>query len=323
MQPAEVVAWLGAIQAQDYAGAKWSIGLRLPNTTDAQVEQAVANRSIVRTWLMRGTLHIVAAKDIRWTLSLIASRNIGASALRARQFDLDDAIFGRCRDLFAKALEGGKQLTRDEMYALMEQAGIATGGQRGYHILWRLAQEGLICLSAEQTFALLDEWIPAPKPMDRDGALAELVKRYFFSHGPATLADFARWTGLTLADGKAGLAAVGAQLVHEGGYWMSPDLDVSARGVYLLPGFDELILGYKDRTASLDAKYEPQICPGGNGVFQPTIVVDGKVVGTWKRAIKKGRLVVTANPFKTLSKAKLKTPAKHYGRYMNMPCEVE
>ena len=181
-EPSQVVSWLGAMQAQDYAGVKWSIGLRLPGATDADIERAIAAKTIIRTWPMRGTLHFVAPEDVRWMLALLTPRIIAQTAGRYRQLELDEAIFARSKELFAQALQGDKQLTRDEMQQLLEQANISTAGQRGYHILVRAAQDGLICFGApsgkQQTFALLDEWAPQAKSLERDEALAELARRY-------------------------------------------------------------------------------------------------------------------------------------------------
>jgi len=194
-RPDQVVAWLGALQAQDFPGAKWSIGLRLPEATEAEIEQAIAGRTIVRTWPMRGTLHFVASADIHWMRALLTPRVIAGSAARQQNLELDAAVFARCEKHFLKALRGGKQLTREAMLALLEKAGITITDYRGYHILWRLSQEGLLCFGPHEgkqpTFVLLDEWCPATKPWEREKSLAELAKRYFTSHGPATMLDFA------------------------------------------------------------------------------------------------------------------------------------
>ena len=160
-KPSGVVAALGALQAQDYLGSLWSIGLRLPNATEGSIEQAIADRGIVRTWPMRGTLHFVAATDVRWMLELLAPRVIASSTHRHELFGLDEALIARIKKLFIGALQGSRQLTRDEMYRLLERAGISVTGQRGFHILWRLAHDGVICFGAHRgkqaTFALLDE----------------------------------------------------------------------------------------------------------------------------------------------------------------------
>ncbi len=178
--PAQVVAALCAMQAQDYAGTLWSIGLRLQGAIVADVEQAIAERTIVRTWPMRGTLHFVAAADVRWLLKLLAPRVIAGSARRHHQLELEEAIFARSRTLFADALQGGQQLARSALLQILEAAGISTAGQRGYHILWRLAQEGLICCGPmagkEQTFVLLEEWLPPAPERDREAALARIMQ---------------------------------------------------------------------------------------------------------------------------------------------------
>jgi hypothetical protein len=188
--PAAVVAHLTAMQAQDYRGALWSIGLRLPDATSQQIERAIADRQIVRTWPMRGTLHFVAADDVRWMLRLLTPRIIKGGAGRRRQIGLDDAAFARSRKLFAKALRDGNTLTRDEMHGVLERAKIATAAQRGYHILARLSMDGILCFAEprgkQHTFALLDEWIPTSRILDRDESLAELARNRRRAHRLST-----------------------------------------------------------------------------------------------------------------------------------------
>lgn len=332
-EPGDVVSWLGALQAQDYAGALWSIGLRMAHATERDVEQAIAERSIVRTWPMRGTLHFVAAQDVRWLLALLAPRTIAQSAGRDRQLALDAATSARSRQVFVEALQGGKQLTRDEMLRALEHAGISTAGQRGYHLLARSAQEGLICFGVrrgkQHTFALLDEWIPPTQPLARDEALAELAGRYVAGHGPATLQDLARWAGLTQAEARIGLEGAGKAVVRETvagqDYWMPtapPARPGDVDRVFLLPGFDEYLLGYGDRSAVLDPEFAPRICPGGNGMFSPTVVIGGQVTGTWKRTLKKGAVTIDVTPFRPLTSAEtqaLNAEADRYGRFLGLP----
>jgi hypothetical protein len=332
-QPGDVVNWLSAVQAQDYGGALWAIGLRMTGATERSIEQAIADRAIVRTWPLRGTLHFVAAQDVRWLLALLTPRVIARSAGRHRQLELDEATFARSKEVFAKTLQGGKQLTRDEMLQGLEQAGISTAGQRGYHLLGRSAQDGLICFGTrrgkQQTFTLLDEWVPLTRSLTRDEALAELTRRYFTSHGPATLQDLMRWAGLTAAEAKTGLAAAGKMLVQEtiadGVYWMpceAPENNHDTPSVHLLPGFDEYLLGYSDRSAVLDPAYAQRICPGGNGMFSPTLVSDGVVTGTWKRTFKGGAVVIETAPFRPLTAAEsaaLSAAADRYGKFLGLP----
>ena len=335
-RPEEVVAWLGAVQAQDYSGALWSIGLRLPEATQEDVERAIAARTIVRTWPMRGTLHFVAAADLHWMRTLLAPRIIARAATRHRQLELTTAIFSRAEKIFLKALRGGQRLTREEMFALLEKSRIATHDQRGYHILWRLAQEGLLCfgnhVGKQPTFTLLDEWIPPGKPRDPETSCSELALRYFTGHGPATLEDFVAWSGLRISEAKAGVKCLSAKLAHESvtgkTYWFSSDQPSApkvTRRAYLLPGFDEFMLGYRDRSPSLAAKDADKICPSSNGVFHPTVVVDGQVIGTWKRTIKASTLSITPTPFKNFSQATrraLATPTRDLGRFLGLSAVV-
>ncbi len=331
-RPGEVVRWLGAIQAQDYAQALWAIGLRTQQPTVTDIEQAIAERTIIRTWPMRGTIHFVPPEDAKWMLKLSASRMIARDGRRLEQLGLDEAIIERCKALFSEALKGGKRLSRSSMMALLEDAGISTKNQRGYHILWHTAQTGLICLGPmqdkEQTFVLLDEWVPNARELSREEALAELAGRYFASHGPATVHDFAWWAGLTVTEAKAGLEAANPRLIAEKingkDHWMTEQTLNYAHDdsrVYLLPGFDEYLLGYKDRSAVLAVEHAPRIVPGSNGVFLPTIVVAGQVVGTWKRRLKKNAVDVTLIPFTQLGDAEgsVIEAARCYGAFLGLP----
>lgn len=335
-RPAEVVAALGAMQAQDYPGALWSIGLRLPDATEVAVERALAERTIVRTWLMRGTLHFVAAADVRWMLELLTPRIIAGRAANARNLELDAAVFTRCEKLFVRALAGGRQLPREAMMELLETNKISTANMRGYHILWRLAQEGVIIFAARsgksQTFALLDEWVVPVKKLARAAALAELARRYFTSHGPALLTDFAGWSGLKAGDARAGVEAASSALRREkignADFWMAADAAAPNAGTseaHLLPGFDEYLLGYKDRRAVLEARHVLKIVPGSNGVFLPTVILQGRVAGTWKRTVKKDAVVITVSSFKPLKKAEkqaVAASADRCGQFLGLPVEV-
>jgi hypothetical protein len=219
------------------------------------------------------------------------------------------------------------------MMRVLEEAGIGTENQRGYHILWYVAQSGLICLGPmqgkQQTFVLLDEWVPNPRRLSREESLAELAGRYFASHGPATVHDFAWWSGLTVTEARAGLEAATPGLVSETidgkEYWTATDAPRRTAhdepGVELLPGFDEYLLGYKDRNAVLSAEHAPRIVPGRNGVFRPIIVVDGRVVGTWKRSLKKDSVHVTLRPFTSLGDLEERAieAAERYSVFVGLP----
>ncbi len=333
LAPAQVVAWLGAVQAQDYPAALWAVGLRTQDATEGAVERALADRLIVRTWPMRGTLHLVAAADVRWMLALLTPRVLASHAGRLRKrFEFTEAEMARCRDCCIAALEGGRHLSRDALYRELEAQDIPTDRQRGYHILWQLSQEGLLCLGPrqgkQQTIFLLDEWAPAAPPLAREQALAELARRYFRSHGPATLADFAWWSGLTTTDARAALELAKPQLIAaawEGQtYWLSPEATPAPERsptVHLLPVWDEYLVAYRDRSAVL--RPEHARLPGaGNGIASPALVLDGVMVGTWNRALNRGALELTPRPFAAMNEAEryaFGSAAKRYAAFRGLP----
>jgi hypothetical protein len=307
--------------------------LRMRNAVEADIERALADRTIIRTWPMRGTLHFVAAADARWMLELMTPRIVANNAQRLlRQFDLDENTFARSKELFERELQGGKQLARNAMYRMLEEGGVSAANQRGLHILWRLAQDGVICFGAregkQQTFALLDDWAPKARRMSRDESLAELAKRYFASRGPATLQDFTWWSGLTTADAGAGLEMAKRSLMQETvngqTYWLAssmPDTKDPSPAAYLLPAFDEYTVAYKNRSAVLDPAYT-KLANSGNGILYPTIVVNGQVVGTWKRALKKDSLAISTSPFAKLNRADINAineAATRYGKFLGAP----
>lgn len=324
--PAGVVSAMGAMQAQDYSAALWAIGLRSPGATEHDVEQAVAERKIVRTWPMRGTLHFVAAADVRWMLRLLTPRVIAGTARRTRELELDASAFARCRKVFVRVLRGGAVVTREAMMEQLENVGISTEGGRGYHILLRLSQEGLICFGPRQgkthTFVLLDEWVLQSRTLDRDEALAELARRYFASHGLATLQDFVWWSGLTVTDANEGIARARLASLTASGvdYWGSEGISVADAGPgHLLPAFDEYLLGYKDRSAVLEAIHAGKVNPGNNGVFMHTVLIQGRVRATWKRIVRKNSVAITVQPFTPLRKSDwqaLQSVAQRYAEFL-------
>ncbi len=330
---ARAVARLGAAQAQDYRSALWSLGARLGGGTEASVEAALSERHAVRTWLFRGTLHLVAAEDLRWMRALIADRLVAGSRLRRERLGLDDADFALSRKVLVAALGGGRALNRDAILAKFQEAGLSVADSRGYHLIWRAANDGVICQGppngTEQDFVLLDEWVPEGRDLAGEEARAELALRYFSSHGPATLQDFVGWTDLTVREARAGIAAVADALERidcEGReYWSRPSPSAQAApgadGILLLPGFDEFMLGYKDRTAALEEAFADRICPGNNGVFAPTVVSGGRVIGTWKRDIRKKTVKVTAAPFRSFDEAEragIAEAAARYARFLGL-----
>jgi hypothetical protein len=331
-KPGDVVGWLGAVQAQDYAGAKWALGLRLQGATDDDIDQAFADGSVLRTHLMRPTWHFVAPVDIHWLLALTAPRVHAVNAFMYRKLELDSAILKRSSAALAKALRSGNQLTRDELRGVLQKAGIATDdGLRLAYILMHAELDGVVCSGARRgkqfTYALVKERAPHAKTLGRDEALAELAGRYFMSRGPATVQDFAKWSGLTITDAKRGLEAVTAQLRQEvvdgQAYWFStstPSAKDASPTAYLLSIYDEYISGYKDRRAIGEAEVGAKLSALGNALSY-IIVVDSQIVGTWKRTLRKDAVVIETNLFTRLTTAEnraVAVAAQRYGDFLQL-----
>ena len=308
----DAVRWLTCTQAQDLPGAITSVALRTAGGSRAEVHGAMDGGEVVRSWPMRGTLHLVPAEDLGWMLDLTTERQVAGARSRGEGLGLTPAMVERARDTAVGALEGGRRLLRAELMALWEGAGLLGVPQRGYHLLWHLAQTGTLCFGpwhdGEQDVVLLAEWVSEPRRLERQEALGEWALRYFRSHGPATVKDFAWWTKLVMADVRAGVALARPHLdvvtVDGVEHLMDPGTPErlaaardEAHGVLLLPGFDEYLLGYQDRSAALAPEHAERIVPGGNGVFRPTVVSDGQVVGTWKRVGSGARRRVEATGF--------------------------
>ncbi len=335
--PDDVVQCLGAIQAQDYAAAKWALGLRMQNATDDDIEQAFSSGAILRTHVMRPTWHFVSPADIRWQLALTAPRVKAASAYWYHRLELDETLFARSNAALVKALQGGQQLTRPELIPVLQQAGITTDGeQRLTYIIMRAELDGVVCSGARRgkqfTYALLDERAPQARTLDRDEALAELSRRYFTSHGPATLQDFVWWSGLTMADAKTGLAMVKSQFAHEEiddqTYWFAPSTlctKDTPQTAYLLPNYDEYIVGYTNRSAIYSAIHNEKLDSRGNVLFNHTIIIDGRIVGTWKRTLKKDAVVIAPDFFVSPGEAEVRAfvaSVERYGKFVGRDVNV-
>ena len=338
--PTAVTDRLLAVQAQDFAAACWALGVRTANSSQADVISALERGEIVRSWPMRGTLHFVPARELGWMLRVTTPRMIAGLARRHRQLELEDDDFGRARDVVVAALAGGGSLGRTELMELWEQNGIRTTGQRGYHLIYYLAQTGVICWGpphrSQQSLVLLDEWAPDQRRLDGDEALAEFLLRYLAGHGPATLKDYVWWTKGTLAGAKAGLAIIRDRVTSfdlEGTtYWMTAELADSptqraarSRSLHVLPGFDEYLLGYQDRSPVLSPEFADRVVPGGNGIFKPLIVSKGRIAGTWRRAANGARVAIEAQPFAPLDAAErsgFATGVAVYGRFLGVHGEV-
>jgi hypothetical protein len=338
-KPGDVVRWLGAVQAQDYGAAKWALGLRLQDVTDDDIEQAFSDGAILRTHIMRPTWHFVSPADIRWMLALTAPRVNALCAYYYRKLELDDALFACSNAALTKALQGGKQLTRPELVSVLQEADITSDNLlRFTFIVMRAELDGVVCSGARRgkqfTYALLDERAPQTRTLDYHEALAEFVLRYFTSHGPATLQDFVWWSGLTTADARIGLEMVKSQLLHEEidgqTYWFAtstpptPLANDLSQTAYLLPNFDEYTVGYTDRSALFDISHAKKF-DSRNNILSNVMVLDGQIVGTWTRTIKKDAVMITPNLFIPLNEAETRSfaaSANRYGAFLGKAAHV-
>lgn len=291
------VRWLGAVQSQDYAGAKWALGQRTRDATDAELDRLFDEGAILRTHVMRPTWHFVLPDDIRWLLELTGPRiRLGLTA-RHRQLEIDEVVVARASAAFTLALAGGRHLTRPELGEVLSAARISPEGQRLPHLLMSAELDGVIASGPRRgkqfTYALLTERAPRAGPLDRTAALAELTRRYFRSRGPAQLQDFVWWSGLTVADARAGVRLAGRALAHkviEGkDYWFDAEAgpNGSVAGVaHLLPNFDEYTVAYRDRAAAVhgDRPFEPALFSFGS-ILSNVVTIGGRVRGAWRRTV--------------------------------------
>ncbi len=331
--PEQVTRWLGALQAQELGSGLWSLGARLPGSTITSISEAVAEGTILRTWPMRGTIHFVPAQDARWMLAstgVLALRGVRA---RWDYLGINENTVQQGAEVLRQALVGGRRLTRSQANEVLRDAGLNSEGQRGYHMVWYASQIGVTCIGPnegkEQTVVLLDEWAPDQVDRDSDDALRELALRFVRSHGPVTAADFARWTGLGVRAAKVAIVAndeAVTPLDLDGTtYWTAREERPPVAGVVLLPGFDEFMLGYKDRSAMLSDEHKQRIVPGNNGVFRATVVIDGEVVATWKRTARASTDVVVVDEFVPLParrRGAIETAFERYSAYLERPLTV-
>lgn len=331
----QVVQHMGAMQAQDYDMVKWAVGVRLPGSTESLIENAINTGELIRTHLLRPTWHIVAASDIYWMLELTAPHVKKTMASSNRRLELDEATFDKSNAIIEQALEAHTFLTREELMACLQAEGIRTDDFRSAHFMMNAELDGLVCNGPRRgkqfTYALLRERVPTRCRLSREEALAELANRYFTSHGPATLKDFAWWSGLTVTDTRKAIEGAKPYLqaipIASTMYWMGPM--VAAAGalpeqIHLLPAFDEFMVSYCDRTASLDPQMTPQAITF-NGIFKPIIVVNGQVVGLWKRTVKPKDVVVELTFFRPLPHnlmERIREKARVYADYTQLKLKL-
>jgi hypothetical protein len=328
--PADVVGRLGAMQAQDYAGAKWAIGLRAAGLDDRSIERAFNQGAILRTHMMRPTWHFVTPADIRWIQMLTGPRVNRLNALYYRRGGLDGPALRRGVKVLERSLRNRNYLTREALGSALAAAGLPLRGQPLAYLVMYAELEGVVCSGPRQgkqvTYALLEERAAPAPAISRDEALARLVRRYFSSHGPATFKDFAWWSGLTARDAKAGVAMNGDGLAHEVidglTYWFSPGRAAKpppSPAVFLLPNYDEFGIAYRDRVL---------VCgvPRPTGMtdldeFAHLLVIDRTLIGRWRRVVKRRSVVVEVQPFRSLTGAEsraVEAEVQAYGAFLGL-----
>lgn len=308
--PAELVSWMGAVQAQDFAMAKWALGLRLPKETDQSIERAINDGGIIRTHIMRPTWHFVAREDVRWIMGLTAQHVVKLAGSMYRQLKLDRTIFNKTNHLIGNLLADGTELTREEIIAEVNKAGIETDNLRATHIMFQAELDQVACNGARRgkkfTYALFDRKVPAAPAIPREEALALLATRYFTSHGPATIQDFVWWSGLPITDARRGFEAIRRhfETAHVGDkeYIFSPfsEMPKLPGKALLIPPYDELTVGYGDRSAVMDATVA-QNPESGNGIFKPVVMAKGKIVAAWRRTETKDHIRIDIHPLANMS----------------------
>jgi Winged helix DNA-binding domain len=309
----DIVAYMGAVQAQDYAMSKWAIGLRIPGSTEKQIEKALDKGDIIRTHVLRPTWHIIPAADIYWMLSLSAGKIKALMKTMDKQLELTEKVFTKSNNIITKCAEAGKHVDRDIIGDCLEKAGIHLGKNRLSHLLVRAELDEIICsgktVAGKKTYTLLADRVPKKKLFSKDESLGMLAKKYFASHGPACVEDFSWWSGLTLSDARQGFETVRSNFITEkiGGftYIFNDEVKFPAKttsSVYLLPAYDEFIISYKNRTAALATEHQKKVFTV-NGIFHPVVVVNGQVTGLWKRNFQKDRVDIETRFFQSHNKA--------------------
>ncbi|HYN93110.1 MAG TPA: winged helix DNA-binding domain-containing protein [Pilimelia sp.] len=341
--PPDVVRALGAVQAQDYGPATWAVGQRVAGATAEAVDRAVDEGAILRTHVMRPTWHFVPAADIGWLQALTAPRVHAQNAYYYRRFGLDADAFAASHRALTGALRGGNAVTRAQAQAILASAGIAASGLGLAYVLMHAELAGLICsgprAGKHHTYALLAERVTAPRELDRDGALAELARRYFTSHGPATAADFRWWSSLTAADVTRGIELAGAAVTRHDvdgtAFWSAPHAETphaetphaeTPPSVHLLQGYDEYIMGYTgDSKYLLDAAGHARFAGADRPAFNHVLIVDGQVAGHWKRTVRRGGVhldVALHRPLDGAGGRALRAAADRHGRFLGLPATV-
>jgi hypothetical protein len=336
--PEAVVGWLGAVQAQEYDVAKWSLGQRAIAETDVSVERALAEGRILRTHALRPTWHFVLPADIRWLLGLTAPLTRRMMSYYDQRLELDAATYHRSNALIEQALSETPVLTRSEVAALLAVGGIEASGQRLAHLMFDAELSCLVCSGPrrgkQQTYALLSERAPNAKSLTRDESLAELARRFFSSHGPATSRDFASWTGLTIGDARRALAMLGSDAesceVDGRTYWRAGEQEaagldtIASQRAHLLQGYDEYIMGYSESRDVFGYGGRGTLPPGWRPMTH-AVIVDGLVAGHWRRTVTPKLVTVDLQLYRQLRMREhddVEAAVERYGAFAGVPAAI-
>lgn len=331
----DLVGWMGAVQAQDFPMSKWALGVRMNGATRQAVDDALDRGEILRTHLLRPTWHLVSARDIHWMIALSAAHIRAANKARHQQLGLSEALVAQSNRILRSALEKQDFLTREALVAALEKESIPTGENRAAHLLMLAELEGILCSGPthknRQTYALLERRVPTQASLTREEALATLARRYFASRGPATLPDFTWWSGLTVGEARQALELVktefAAETISAQTVWRpvsSPGAADGAAEVHLLPAFDEWLISYKDRSATLRDHNQARTI-SSNGIFWPIVLVNGQTTGTWKAALQKEQLTIQVEFFPSAVRPsidQIEAAAQRYASFLEKPLEA-
>jgi hypothetical protein len=327
---------MGAIQSQDFSMSKWAVGIRLNSATDKAIETEINKGAILRTHVLRPTLHLVSAENIRWMLNLTAPAIKARLKSRHKELDLTESLLKKCNNIIQDSLMGANHLTRDELISILAKAGVFVEKQRGYHILVRAELDGITCSGilkgGKQTYALLNERVPEIKDLTKEEALKKIAGIYFSSRGPATLQDFKWWSGLSITDCRNALESIKTDLTSEKTgseiFWFYnclPHRKHKNDSTHLLPSFDEFLISYKDRSASIPLTNQKKTI-SENGIFRPIIVINGQVKGLWKRTVRKDKVIIETELFEPISKSikdQIEKDGESFGHFLGKKAEIK
>lgn len=330
----DLISYLGAVQAQDYSAAKWALGLRL-GQTDSQIEEAFNKGDILRTHVMRPTWHFVHPKDIRWMLKLTAPRIKQFMNTYNKKLELDVDMFHKCNKIIEKTFDKEKYLTRTQLALALDQAGVAARGQRLGHIVANAELDAVICsgprLGKQFSYALLESRAPKVEEISREESLSKLAFSYFTSHGPAQIKDFSWWSGLTIKNSLEAIDSIKSKLetdeIDGKTYYFKEDLNtkkLNSPFAFLLSIYDEYVIAYKDRSTLGGERFIEKLLSMGN-FLTAALIIDGEIVGTWKRVLKKDSVEVKVDFLRKLDageKEAVKKAAETYGKFLNLDVRI-